>query len=142
METSKHDIDDAPPSATKVTLPAEARINALESDAVHHEIEVIREPSKIQPTLLDLIATAREEVLFLFPTSNAFHREEGIGAIDSLVAADLASVHQVESRKEIAPNRRTIPTRFFRFVPSHERRMRPAGFGPAVRGLGSPCHNH
>ena len=87
METSKHDVDDTPPGRTKVATPAEARINALESDAAHHGIEIIREPPKIEQTLLDLIATAREEVLFLFPTSNAFHREERIGAIDSLVAA-------------------------------------------------------
>ena len=44
-------------------------------------IETIRGPEEIQALVLDLVKSAKEEILVLFSTSNAFHRQERAGAL-------------------------------------------------------------
>lgn len=47
----------------------------------HNVIETIKDPSEIQDRIFDLIKFAREEILAIFSTSNAFHRQERAGAL-------------------------------------------------------------
>ena len=71
----------------KQAVPADIRINQLEQGIRPAVVEVMRDPLGIRDKLLELIGKATEEILILFPTANAFHREEKIGAIDLLAAA-------------------------------------------------------
>ena len=65
-------------------MSLEDRVAQLEQGIDPPRLEVIRDPRAIQKRMLDLIGRAREEILMVFPTSNAFHRERRFGAIDSL----------------------------------------------------------
>ena len=46
-------------------------------------IETIRGPKEIQALTLDLVKSAKEEILGLFSTSNAFHRQERAGSVSA-----------------------------------------------------------
>jgi two-component system, OmpR family, sensor histidine kinase VicK len=46
-------------------------------------IETIRGPKEIQALTMDLIKSAKEEILGLFSTSNAFHRQERAGSVSA-----------------------------------------------------------
>jgi signal transduction histidine kinase len=65
-------------------MSVEDRIAQLEQGIDPPRLEVIRDPRAIQKRMLDLIGRARQEILMLFPTTNAFHREGTFGAIEAL----------------------------------------------------------
>ena len=44
---------------------------------------MILDPGEIQARMMDLLRQATYEILMLFPTSNAFHREEKFGSCSS-----------------------------------------------------------
>ena len=72
-------------------IPAESRIREIEEEGfVLGSTEVIQTPSRTKELFIDLIKSAKEEVLLLLPTTNAFLREERIGIIQLLreAAAD------------------------------------------------------
>ena len=66
-------------------IPAESRIREIEEEGfVLGSTEVIQIPSRTQELFIDLVKSAKEEVLLLLPTTNAFLREERIGIIQLL----------------------------------------------------------
>ncbi|MDG6999027.1 MAG: hypothetical protein JRN15_07930, partial [Nitrososphaerota archaeon] len=68
-------------------IPAEQRFREIEEGVVSPKMEIITEPSRVQKLFLELIDHAKNEILIILPTPNAFHREERIGAIDAIQAA-------------------------------------------------------
>lgn len=47
-------------------------------------IKLIQDPAEIQRTAVDNITAAEDEILIIFSTSNAFHRQEKLGGIQAL----------------------------------------------------------
>ncbi|HZT34512.1 MAG TPA: hypothetical protein VFA15_01220, partial [Nitrososphaera sp.] len=66
---------------------ASERIKEIKEDAAPKKTEVVRRPAVTQKILLDLISNARQEILLLLPSKNAYHREERLGAIDLIRTA-------------------------------------------------------
>jgi two-component system, OmpR family, sensor histidine kinase VicK len=66
-------------------VPASQRFRELEQGLKPEVIETIREPLVTQERALELIKSAKEEILIIFSTSNAFRRQERAGAIDLLI---------------------------------------------------------
>jgi signal transduction histidine kinase len=77
-----------------IATPAEERIREIEEGVVQPKIDIIRDPYEIQRLYLGLVMQAKEEILAILPTTNAFHRDERIGMIEALQAA--ASVRGVK----------------------------------------------
>jgi signal transduction histidine kinase len=65
-------------------IRAEERITEIEEGIKPDFIETIREPEKVLKLGLEMIKSAKEEVLGLFSTANAFHRQERSGMIPLL----------------------------------------------------------
>jgi two-component system sensor histidine kinase VicK len=66
-------------------IPAEQRIREIEEGVKPEVIETIREPKVTQERVFELIRSAKEEVLIIFSTSNAFRRQEKAGALDLII---------------------------------------------------------
>jgi two-component system sensor histidine kinase VicK len=66
-------------------IPAEHRIREIEEGIKPEVIETIREPRVTQERVFELIESAKEEILIIFSTSNAFRRQEKAGAVDFLI---------------------------------------------------------
>jgi signal transduction histidine kinase len=71
-------------------IPAEQRIKELEEGIIPGSTAVINISSKIQELFIDLVNSAKEEVLLILPTINAFLREERLGVIQSLTELAVA----------------------------------------------------
>jgi two-component system sensor histidine kinase VicK len=65
-------------------IPAEQRIKEIEQGIKPQVIETIREPKATQERVFELLKSAKEEILVIFSTSNAFRRQEKAGAVDFL----------------------------------------------------------
>jgi two-component system, OmpR family, sensor histidine kinase VicK len=68
-------------------IPAERRINEIEEGIELEKTHVIEDPHNIQNLFVDLVRSARHEVLLILPTVNAFLREDRIGVIRLLMQA-------------------------------------------------------
>jgi two-component system sensor histidine kinase VicK len=68
-------------------IDAKVRIKAIEEGVDSEEIEIIQDPVEIQKRAFNLIQTAKEEILVMFSTANAFHRQEQAGGIQLLKEA-------------------------------------------------------
>jgi two-component system sensor histidine kinase VicK len=68
-------------------IPAERRINEIEEGIELEKTNVIQDPHNIQKLFVDLVRSARHEVLLILPTVNAFLREHRIGVIQLLMHA-------------------------------------------------------
>jgi two-component system, OmpR family, sensor histidine kinase VicK len=66
---------------------AERRINEIEEGIELEKTNVIQDPHNIQKLFVDLVGSARHEVLLILPTVNAFLREHRIGVIQLLMHA-------------------------------------------------------
>jgi two-component system, OmpR family, sensor histidine kinase VicK len=64
--------------------PAEQKIREIEEGVDLGETEIIQSPKKILELFLNMIKSAKSEILLMLPTINAFLREERIGAIELL----------------------------------------------------------
>ena len=108
-------------------IPAKQRIKEIEEGARREFVETIRDPSEIQKIGFDLIKKAEEEILILFSTANAFHRQEKAGALELLKeAATLRGVkvrilvliynntanERIQQMKDVAIDIRTIKPTF------------------------------
>jgi signal transduction histidine kinase len=71
---------------------AEQKIREIEVGAKTDFIEIIRDPYKVQKLAFDLIGGAREEILIIFSTGNAFHRQTKSGGIKSVIEAAFRKV--------------------------------------------------
>jgi len=66
----------------KSGIDAKDRISDIEVGADLADIEVIPNPTKTREVYLELIKNAEEEILLMFPTTNAFNRQEKIGVLE------------------------------------------------------------
>jgi two-component system, OmpR family, sensor histidine kinase VicK len=66
-------------------IPAEQRIREIEEGIEPEVIETIREPKVTQERVFELLKSAKEEILVIFSTSNAFRRQEKAGGVDFLI---------------------------------------------------------
>ena len=66
-------------------IPAEQRIREIEEGIEPQVIETIREPKVIQERVFELLKSAKEEILIIFSTANAFRRQEKAGAVDLVI---------------------------------------------------------
>jgi two-component system, OmpR family, sensor histidine kinase VicK len=76
--------------------PAEQKIREIEEGIEPEVIETIRNPFEIQKIAFELVKSARDEILLVFSTANAFHRQERTGMIKLLKEA--AAGHRVQIR--------------------------------------------
>jgi two-component system, OmpR family, sensor histidine kinase VicK len=67
--------------------PAEPRIKEIEEGIILGDTEVIQDPLKVQERFINLVKSAKEEILLILPTINAFYREERLGIIRLLKEA-------------------------------------------------------
>ena len=72
------------------------RIKAIEEGIDTEGIEIIQNPAGIQKIIFDLLKSAREEILVMFSSANAFHRQEYLGAFQFLKQA--ANEREVKAR--------------------------------------------
>jgi len=63
-------------------IPAQLRIREIEEGAERTNIEVIPNSDRARKIYLNLVNTAEREIMLMFPTTNAFIRQEKIGAIE------------------------------------------------------------
>lgn len=75
------------------SVPAEQRIRELEEGIMPEVIETMRETDRTQKLAFDLIKSARREVLIIFSTANAFHRQ--VRAVTVPLVRDLAEKYNV-----------------------------------------------
>jgi signal transduction histidine kinase len=68
-------------------IDANYRIKAIQEGIDTEGIEIIQNPAEIQKFTFDLVKSAKEELLILYSSANAFHRQEYVGAIQSLKEA-------------------------------------------------------
>ncbi|MDQ3868877.1 MAG: ATP-binding protein [Thermoproteota archaeon] len=76
--------------------PAEQKIREIEEGIDFGKTEIIQSPKNILELFLNMIESAKNEILLMLPTINAFLREERIGAIELL--KKLAEEHDVNVR--------------------------------------------
>ncbi|MGC2572803.1 MAG: hypothetical protein WA364_14930 [Candidatus Nitrosopolaris sp.] len=68
-------------------IDAKVKILAIEEGVDSEELEMIQDPVEIQRIAFSLIRKAKEEILVIFSTANAFHRQEHAGGIQLLKKA-------------------------------------------------------
>jgi signal transduction histidine kinase len=68
----------------KNSVDAIERIRDIEEAISAGQTEIIYRPLKTQELFINLIKSAKKEILIIFPTVNAFYREVGIGIIQLL----------------------------------------------------------
>lgn len=69
-------------------LPIEQRIREIQEGLKPEFIETISDPSEIQKLALDLVKSAKEEIMIIFSTCNSFKRQERAGLISLLEETD------------------------------------------------------
>ncbi len=65
----------------RTAVPGEKKIKEIEEGVIPEVIESINDPVVLQSKLVDLLRSTKEEILIIFSTSNAFHRQERTGSI-------------------------------------------------------------
>jgi two-component system sensor histidine kinase VicK len=65
-------------------INARDRINDIEEGIDSHDIEIIQNPVEIQMRGFELVKSATNEILIIFSTANAFHRQVRAGAMKLL----------------------------------------------------------
>ena len=71
----------------KSGVDAKDRIKAIEEGIDTEGIEIIQNSAEIQKIIFDLLKSAGEEILVIFSSANAFHRQEYVGATQFLKEA-------------------------------------------------------
>jgi two-component system, OmpR family, sensor histidine kinase VicK len=79
-------------------IPAEQKIREVEEGIEPEIIETIRDPVEIQMLGFELIKSATYEILVIFSTANAFHRQERAGAMELFKEAAAAEGRRVKIR--------------------------------------------
>ncbi len=83
-------------------VDAAQRIKDIEAGVHLADIEVIPSSAKAQQLYLDIVKSASQEILWIFPTSNALIRQEKIGAIQ--LARDAAKERNAKVRILVPAN--------------------------------------
>jgi hypothetical protein len=71
----------------KKATPAEQKIKAIEDGVKPEYIKTINEHDKVEKVAFNLINSASKEILVIFSTANAFHRQERAGGVRFLMDA-------------------------------------------------------
>ncbi len=79
-------------------IPAEQKIREVEEGIEPEIIETIRDPVEIQMLGFELIKSAAYEILVIFSTANAFHRQERAGTMELFKEAAAAEGRRVKIR--------------------------------------------
>lgn len=95
-------------SLWKNAIPAEEKVRELEQGTDHETIDTLRDHEEILRLVQDLIRQARDEILIIFSTANAFHRQESAGSIELLVNA--AKSNAVRTRILVPFDSRIVQT--------------------------------
>ena len=66
------------------SIPAEQKIREIEVGLQPDVIEVIQNSNRAKELYLNLVKTATKEIMLIFPTMNAFIRQDKIGVIQSI----------------------------------------------------------
>jgi len=66
------------------SIPAEQKIREIEEGLQPEVIEVIQNSNRAKELYLNLVKTATKEIMLIFPTMNAFIRQDKIGVIQSI----------------------------------------------------------
>jgi two-component system, OmpR family, sensor histidine kinase VicK len=69
----------------KKSVAAEKRIKEIEEGVAPDVIEVIQNASRAKTLYFEIIKSATEEILLIFPTPNAFIRQEKLGVIQAII---------------------------------------------------------
>jgi hypothetical protein len=77
-------------------IPAKQRIKEIEQGTKREFVETFREPSETQQLFLNLLKSAKEEILLFFSTANAYYRVERLGLLSLLIEA--ISRHSINIR--------------------------------------------
>jgi two-component system, OmpR family, sensor histidine kinase VicK len=73
-------------------IPAKQRFKEIEENVKREFVETFREPAEIRQLFFNLIKSAKEEILLLCSTANAFHRLEKLGILPLVVEIAQRSV--------------------------------------------------
>jgi signal transduction histidine kinase len=79
-------------------IPAEQKIREIEEGIELEIIETIRDPVETQMLGFELVKSATYEILVIFSTANAFHRQERAGTMDLFKEAAAAEGRRVKIR--------------------------------------------
>jgi len=71
----------------KNSIDATERIRNIEAGVDLEDIEVISSSLRAQERYIDIVRTASKEILWIFPTTNAFLRQDKMGAIPLAIEA-------------------------------------------------------
>jgi two-component system sensor histidine kinase VicK len=77
-------------------VAAEQRIREIEEGIIPDFIQTITDPYRVQKLGFELASSAKHEILAIFSTVKAFHRQERVGAIKLL--KDMAEGHNIKVR--------------------------------------------
>ena len=84
------------------SIPSQEIINKIEDGIQPHFIETIRDPYQLQKLATNLGTSAREEILILYSTANAFHRQAKLGVLE--LAKEMAIQHRLKIRLLTPPD--------------------------------------
>ncbi len=95
-------------------IPAEQRITEIEEGVERTAIEVIPNSNRAREMYLKLIKNAEKEIILMFPTINAFNRQERMGVFELsknldikvriLVPADKSTYQKLQNLRELQRN--------------------------------------
>jgi hypothetical protein len=67
-----------------ISIAAEDKINEIEGGIISDYIETVIDTIEVQKIIVNLLKSAKQEILVTFSTANAFHRQERIGSFELL----------------------------------------------------------
>jgi two-component system, OmpR family, sensor histidine kinase VicK len=103
------------------SVPAEEKIREIKEGVVIGKTEVIQNPQDIQQLFINMVKSAKHEILLLLPTINAFYRKERIGIIELLKQASKREDNRVNVRI-LTPTKDTIEEKLQNMVAASEQR--------------------
>jgi two-component system, OmpR family, sensor histidine kinase VicK len=102
------------------SVPAEQTIREIEEGVILGKTEVIQSPEDIQQLFINMVKSAKYEVLLVLPTLNAFYREERIGIMELLKQA-AEREHRINVRI-LTPTKDTIEDKLQNMISASQRR--------------------
>ncbi|MFL6392283.1 MAG: ATP-binding protein [Nitrososphaeraceae archaeon] len=102
------------------SVSAEQKIKEIEEGVVIGRTEVIQSPNDIQQLFINMVKSAKHELLLLLPSINAFYREERIGIIELL--KQVAEREQRVNVRILTPTNDDIEEKLHNIVSETEQR--------------------
>jgi two-component system sensor histidine kinase VicK len=102
------------------SVSAEQKIKEIEEGVVIGRTEVIQSPNDIQQLFINMVKSAKHELLLLLPSINAFYREERIGIIELL--KQVAEREQRVNVRILTPTNDDIEEKLHKIVSETEQR--------------------